>query len=101
MKYIKTLESFDDIIVGKIRYSDDKGELETLTKMGVKYVLREGDTKIAYYELDYNYTDYDGNNWVDKYGYAPLGNEIPNNFFEGKKIKFIDSIYTTIKKYNL
>ena len=102
MKYLKTYEySTNEIIVGIIRYSDDKNELVPLTEMGVDYVLRQGDTKIAYYKLDYNAKDYEGNNWVENYGYAPLGEEVPDDFFQGKNIKYINSIYTDTKKYNI
>ena len=64
MRYIKAYENIngDEIIVGIIRYSDDKNELIPLTEMGVDYVLRQGDTKTAYYKLDYNAKNYFGFN---------------------------------------
>lgn len=77
----------EKIVVANIRYSDDQDELRPLMLMNVKYVLRHGCTKKAYYELDYNKLDTDGK----KYNYAPLGKEIPDEFFESKTVEYIDS----------
>jgi hypothetical protein len=78
-------ENVETIIVANIRYADDKTELEPLTKKGVLYVKRHGDTKTAYYKLNYND--------VSEYGYATLGDEIPESFFDGKNVEFINSQY--------
>lgn len=41
--------------------------------------------KAAYYELDYSN--------ADKYGYAPLGKEIPESFFQTKNVNYVNSKY--------
>jgi hypothetical protein len=78
-------EGVENIIVANIRYADDKTELKPLTKKGIKYVKRHGDTKTAYYELDYSD--------IDRYGYAPIGKEIPESFFKSKNVEYINSQY--------
>jgi hypothetical protein len=86
MKYLKRFESLnDEITVANIRYADDEKELKPLSEEGIDYVLRHGDTKKAYYKL--NYSD------MKEYGYAPLGEEVPEEFFQNKKINYINSIY--------
>ena len=73
----------EEIIVAQIRYTEEPIELIPLYKEGIRYVLRCGDTKIAYYELDY--TD------AEELGYAPFGKEIPTSFFDNKNVRFINS----------
>lgn len=88
MKKVKNFNEFfnenvDNIVVANIRYSDDSDELEPLCKKGIQYVKRHGDTQTKYYKLDYSL--------IPEYGYAPLGEEIPDSFFNNKDIKYIDS----------
>ena len=78
-------EQKETVTIANIRYADEQSELKPLYKSGIRYVKRHGDTKTAYYELDYSD--------ADKYGYAPLGNEIPESFFQTKNVKFINSQY--------
>lgn len=114
MKYLKFFESYSDkeeefekrlsgvvdgdlngkTVVANIRMSDEQTELRPLAKFGVKYVQRFGDTKRAYYELDYNYKSHDGKYFIEEYGYAPLGKQLLDKDFEGNwNITYIDSPY--------
>jgi hypothetical protein len=89
MKHLKDYRLFDsiqeDIIIANIRYGDDPKELKPLTSDNIKYVKHHGDFKTAYYELDYSY--------VDEFGYAPLGREIPESFFQSKNVSYINTEY--------
>lgn len=78
-------EKIETFIIANMRYADDRTELEPLTKKGILYVKRHGDNKTAYYKLNYND--------VDEFGYATLGEEIPESFFDGKNVQFVNSQY--------
>ena len=88
------------VIIANIRYADDIDELAPLFKEGIQYVKRHGDNSIVLNELDYDKVTFDGKKFVDEYGYAPLGKELPKSFFNGKDIEFIDTEYYTQAKKN-
>ena len=54
-----------------IRFAEEHKELIPLTKLGVEYVFRHGDTYQAYYKLDYS--------TVEEYGYAYPNEEVPEH----------------------